>query len=352
MKKIISLALALVMMLGCLAAFASCQQPEENGLNFGKELLSVGSQLDALNGLVKGDADIAVIDSVMAGYYMNGVDTFKDYQILPGVILAEEQYGIAAKKGNAALIGKINEAMIALADTDYKNVATEYGLATETLVTATTANPNANATDESWNNVVAAKKLIVGYTLFAPIAYKDGDGADAELIGFDIDLAKAVVAYLNTTYSAEIEIEFIVIDWDNKIFELENKSIDVVWNGMTLTDKVKDAMGCSDPYCKNAQVVVVKADVADQYQDEASLADLAFAVEAGSAGKETVEGLGLNFTEVAYQSDALMEVAAGTSDACVIDLLMAGAMIGEGTSYPDLVYTDKLTTEEYGVGWN
>ena len=107
MKKIISLALALIMMLGCIATFAACQQPDEdNGLNFGKELLSVGSQLDALNGLVKGDADIAVIDSVMAGYYMNGVDTFKDYQVLSGVVLAEEQYGIAAKKGNAALIGK------------------------------------------------------------------------------------------------------------------------------------------------------------------------------------------------------------------------------------------------------
>ncbi|MBQ2302700.1 MAG: transporter substrate-binding domain-containing protein [Oscillospiraceae bacterium] len=185
-------------------------------------------------------------------------------------------------------------------------------------------------------------KLVVGITDFAPMDYEDENG---EWIGFDADMAKEFAEYLG------VEVEFIVIDWDNKIFELENKSIDVVWNGMTLTDKVKDAMGTSDPYCKNAQVVVVKADVADQYQDEASLADLAFAVEAGSAGKETVEGLGLNFTEVAYQSDALMEVAAGTSDACVIDLLMAGAMIGEGTGYPDLAYTVSLTSEEYVVGF-
>ena len=185
-------------------------------------------------------------------------------------------------------------------------------------------------------------KLVVGITDFAPMDYEDENG---EWIGFDADMAKEFAEYLG------VEVEFIVIDWDNKIFELENKSIDVVWNGMTLTDKVKEAMGCSDPYCKNAQVVVVKADVADQYQDEASLADLAFAVEAGSAGKETVEALALNFTEVAYQSDALMEVAAGTSDACVIDLLMAGAMIGEGTGYPDLAYTVSLTSEEYVVGF-
>ena len=185
-------------------------------------------------------------------------------------------------------------------------------------------------------------KIVVGITDFAPMDFEDENG---EWIGFDADMAKEFAEYLG------VEVEFIVIDWDNKIFELENKSIDVVWNGMTLTDKVKDAMGCSDPYCKNAQVVVVKADVADQYQDEASLADLAFAVEAGSAGKETVEALALNFTEVAYQSDALMEVAAGTSDACVIDLLMAGAMIGEGTGYPDLTYTVSLTSEEYVVGF-
>lgn len=295
MKKIISLALALIMMLGCIAAFASCKQPEEdNGLNFGKELLSVGSQLDALNGLVKGDADIAVIDSVMAGYYMNGVDTFKDYQILPGVILAEEQYGIAAKKGNAALIGKINEAMIALADTEYKNVATNYGLATETLVTATTANPNANATDESWNKVVEAKKLIIGYTLFAPIAYKDSDGADAKLIGFDIDLAEAVVGYLNEEYSAEVEVEFIVIDWDNKEKMLADGSIDLVWNGMTITDERLEAMEISVPYLANKQVAIVKkADAANYGANKeeffAKTADAIIIAEKGSAGEELVQ---------------------------------------------------------------
>ena len=293
MKKIISLTLALIMMLGCVAVFASCQTPEEE-LNFGKELLSVGSQLDALNGLVKGDADIAVIDSVMAGYYMNGVDTFKDYQILPGVILAEEQYGIAAKKGNAALIGKINEAMIALVDTDYKDIAAQYGLTTETLVTATTTNPNANATDSSWNDVVTAKKLIVGYTVFAPIAYKDSDGEDAQLIGFDIDLAKAVVNYLNTTYSTQIEIEFIVIDWDEKETLLANGSIDLVWNGMTITDERLEAMEISVPYLANKQVAIVKKVDAAKYGSTKeeffkNTAEAVIIVEKGSAGEELVK---------------------------------------------------------------
>ena len=211
MKKLISLVLATLMLLGCVAAFSACQQPEadkDNGLVFGKELLSVESQLDALNGLKKGDADIAVIDSIMAGYYMNSTNEFKDYQIISGLVLAEEEYGIAAKKGNRALIGKINEALIALVDTDYKAIANTYGLTSELLVKADTVNPDANATDDSWNAVVASKKIVVGYTLFAPIAYMDGDGEDAAFVGFDIDLAKAVVAYLNATYNAEIEVEF------------------------------------------------------------------------------------------------------------------------------------------------
>ena len=295
MKKIISLALALIMMLGCIATFASCKQPEEdNGLNFGKELLSVGSQLDALNGLVKGDADIAVIDSVMAGYYMNSVDTFKDYQVLSGVVLAEEQYGIAAKKGNAALIGKINEAMIAMVDGNYKTVAETYGLTSELLVKADTANPNAEATDESWNKVVEAKKLIIGYTLFAPIAYTDGDGEGAELIGFDIDLAKAVVAYLNEKYNAEVAVEFIVIEWNEKEALLENGSIDLVWNGMTITDERLAAMEISVPYLANKQVAVVKKADASKYganKEEffKNTADAVIIAEKGSAGEELVK---------------------------------------------------------------
>ena len=184
--------------------------------------------------------------------------------------------------------------------------------------------------------------LVVGITDFAPMDYKDENG---EWIGFDADMAKAFAESLG------VEAEFVEIDWDNKILELDGKTIDCVWNGMTLTEDVLSAMECSNAYCNNAQVVIVPADVADQYQDEESLADLTFAVEAGSAGEEQVQALGLNYTPVTAQSDALMEVAAGTSDAAVIDSLMAAAMVGEGTGYEDLTYTIGLNSEEYGVGF-
>ena len=184
--------------------------------------------------------------------------------------------------------------------------------------------------------------LVVGITNFEPMDYKDENG---EWVGFDAELSTAFAEELG------VDVEFVEIDWDNKILELEGKTIDCVWNGMTLTPEVTSAMECSEAYLENAQVVVVPSDKADQYQDEDSLADLSFAAEAGSAGEEELEARGLSVTPVTAQADALMEVAAGTSDAAVIDLLMAAAMIGEGTSYSDLTYTVHLNSEEYGVGF-
>ena len=133
--------------------------------------------------------------------------------------------------------------------------------------------------------------------------------------------------------------------------ELETKAIDVVWNGMTLDDEVKSLMDTSNPYCLNGQVVVVPAEKAADYQTVESLSGLNFAVENESAGAKQLDALNLSYTAKLTQADALLEVASGASDACVIDLLMAGAMIGENTSYPNLTYTVQLNSEEYGVGF-
>ena len=184
--------------------------------------------------------------------------------------------------------------------------------------------------------------LVVGVTDFAPMDYKDDSG---NWIGFDADMASAFAE------SIGVKAEFVEIDWDNKIMELDGKTIDCVWNGMTLTDEVTSSMACSDAYCNNAQVVIVPQDKADQYQTVDSIKELTFAVEAGSAGEDQAKELGLNYTAVKAQSDALMEVAAGTSDAAIIDSLMAAAMVGEGTGYANLTYTVGLNSEEYGVGF-
>ena len=188
------------------------------------------------------------------------------------------------------------------------------------------------------DTIKANGKLIVGITDFAPM---DFVGENGEWVGFDADLAKAFAESLG------VKAEFTVIDWDNKTLELDAGNIDCVWNGMTLTDGVKAAMETSKPYCGNAQVVVAPKDKATGLDYGA----LTFAVEAGSAAEELAKGKGWKIASMQSQGDALLEVASGASDACIIDQLMAGAMIGEGTSYPDLVQVEGLNAEEYGVGF-
>ena len=205
------------------------------------------------------------------------------------------------------------------------------------------AAPEAQQEASDFDKIAEDKKVIVGITDFAPMDYME----NGEWTGFDAELARAVFGKLG------LECEFVEIDWDNKILELNNGSIDCVWNGMTLTDEVLSAMDCSKPYVVNAQVVVMKQDnPAVSGATEQSVADLTFAVEAGSAGEAAAQDREYaNITSLAAQSNALMEVASGTADACIIDLTMANAMTGEGTSYPDLVKVLELDKEEYGIGF-
>lgn len=184
--------------------------------------------------------------------------------------------------------------------------------------------------------------LIVGITEFEPMDYQNEAG---EWIGFDADLARAFADSLG------VEAVFQVIEWDNKVMELDGKTIDVVWNGMTLTDEVLSAMECSNAYCNNAQVVILPADSAEDYPDAASMSELNFAVESGSAGEAMAIENGFSYTPVVDQATAVLEVSSGTCQAAIIDSLMAAAMVGEGTSYADLTYTISLNSEEYGVGF-
>ena len=188
--------------------------------------------------------------------------------------------------------------------------------------------------------------MIVGITDYAPMDYKDENG---NWTGFDAEMAELVCKELG------VKCEFFVLaDWGKKFYELETKNIDAIWNGMTITEEVKLNTNCSDPYVINAQVLVMKADVVGDYDAVELLSSLTFAVENGSAGQDAVMGLGIPETQIVATQDqaaALMEVSAGTSDACVIDITMAKAMTGEGTSYADLAPGISLTSEEYGVGF-
>ena len=187
-------------------------------------------------------------------------------------------------------------------------------------------------------------KIIVGITDYAPMDYKE-KGSD-EWTGFDAEFARLFAKELG------VEVEFIEIDWDNKFIELDAGTIDCVWNGMTITDEAKANASVSNPYVRNAQVLVMKADKVANYTNGEQAKDLKFAVEKGSAGADCAEREGYkNVTEVDTQSTALMEVEAGTADATIIDITMANAMTGEGTSYADLAKGFEYSSEEYGVAF-
>ena len=203
----------------------------------------------------------------------------------------------------------------------------------------------AESTGESDLQYIKDKgKMTIGYTVYAPMNYTDENG---EFVGFDTELATAVCEQLG------VEPEFVEINWDTKVVELDAKSIDCIWNGMTLTDDIMANTACTKPYAKNAQVVVMKT--GSGYTSTADLVGKTVVAEAGSAGETTIqedENLAqADYVSKSVQTDCLMEVAAGTADAAVLDLTLASAMIGEGTDYADLEIVDELNAEEYGVAF-
>ncbi len=212
----------------------------------------VASQADALMEVASGTSDAAIIDLLMAGAMIGEGTSYPDLQHTTE--LTTEEYGVGCRKGSD-LAEYIN---IVFADTYehgvMKQTATTYGVQ-EALVEQPAlgqlAEVDTSAADSDVAYIQGKGTLIVGITDFAPMDYKDESG---EWIGFDADMARIVAEKLG------VEAQFVEIDWDNKVMELDSKNIDVVWNGMTLTPEVTSAMECTNPYCNNAQVIVVPAE--------------------------------------------------------------------------------------------
>ena len=208
-------------------------------------------------------------------------------------------------------------------------------------------NSAAEGSASDWDYIADKGTLVAGITYYEPMNYLDDNG---ELTGFETEFTKAVCEKLG------VKAEFQVIDWNQKIIELQSKTIDVIWNGMTVEEEFKEQINFSTPYIRNKQVVVIKAENAEKYADLASMTGVTIAAENGSAGQtavETNETLKTNqFISCAAQKDVLLEIKAGTTEIGVIDYVMAKASIGEGTDYADLMIVEsvELTPEEYAIG--
>lgn len=212
----------------------------------GYQVNAVASQADALMEVASGTSDAAIIDLLMAGA-MIGEGT--SYPTLTHTEeLTSEKYGVGCRKGSD-LAAYINSVFAeSYADGTMQEIATTYGVQESLLEQS--ADDFVPGEDSDVAYIQDKGSLIVGMTDFEPMDYKSDNG---EWIGFDADMAKLVAEKLG------VEVQFVEIDWDNKIMELDSKNIDVVWNGMTLTDEVTSSMECTNAYCNNAQVVVVPA---------------------------------------------------------------------------------------------
>ena len=205
-----------------------------------------------------------------------------------------------------------------------------------------------SAEKTDWDYVKENGKLVIGMTLFEPMNYKDENG---ELTGFETEFAKAVCEELG------VETEFQEINWDAKEVELNSKTIDCIWNGMTITDERKENMSISIPYMENKQVMVVRKDDADKYSAAESADGATVIAEAGSAGEDVAKEDAF-FKDAKYisgksQAMALMEVKAFTSDIAIIDFIMSKGTIREDSDYADLTVLESksFAPEEYGVAF-
>lgn len=215
--------------------------------------------------------------------------------------------------------------------------------------TGTSSNSSSEASSEStgdWSYIQDKGELVIGITYFEPMNYKDENG---ELTGFETEFAQKVCEKLG------VKAVFQKIDWDSKEVELNSKTIDCIWNGLTITDERKENMDISTPYMENKQVMVTKAENADKYTSADALSGATVVAEKKSAGEEVAQSdeffKNAEYVSVDSQAKALLEVKSGTADIAVIDYVMSIGTISEGTDYADLKVVEgkDFAKEQYGI---
>lgn len=209
---------------------------------------AVDTQNKALMEVKSGTADAAIVDYVLSiGSIGEGTD-FEDL-VVKGEGYSPEYYGIAFRKGSD-VTAKVNEAIKTLKDNGkLAQIAKNYKLEDRIVATDSFEAFKQSENNSDWEYIKNKGKMIIGITYFAPMNYLD---ADNKLIGFETEFAKAVCDILG------VEAEFVEINWNSKEAELQAKSIDCIWNGMTINDERKANMSITIPYMENQQVMIVK----------------------------------------------------------------------------------------------
>ena len=272
MKKLLCLVLAVVMLVGCLAACGKT----ETALNVvaekesaGEEVIladeffknaiytAVDTQSKALMEVSSGTADGCVVDYVCSiGMIGEGTD-YAGLSVVEKYAFADEQYGIAFRKGSTKTVAMVNAAINELIQNGkLAEIAAKYKLSEQIETTLAQIPADDTLDTADWEYIKAKGTLVIGITYFEPMNYIDENN---ELTGFETEFAKAVCEILGVTPV------FQEISWTAKETELNAKNIDCIWNGLTITPERQETMEISKPYMNNKQVLVVKTENVDKY---------------------------------------------------------------------------------------
>ena len=290
-KKILISVLALIMAVACVGCFTACNKNEKGTYT------ALQAQANVFTELNSKTADVGVMDYTMANYLLKTESALAtNLMIVDGIEFEKEYYGIAFRKPAEGkdyniLCDAVNDALIALKDTDYATIANKYnvnGNKVDLAYSTSYAKKSGVADTADLDKITAAGKIVVGFTFNAPMALGSGDKPNG---GFDTELAEKVVSYINAQKGINIAIEWKLIDWGNKEAEMEAGTIDCIWNGLTITDARSAMWDITLPYLENKQCVVIRKADKDTYTTADSIKTARLVAEEGSAGEDVIKEL-------------------------------------------------------------
>lgn len=283
MKKKITVIVSIISIVFVMAfALAACNKETKPGYT------ALSAQADVFKELNAKTADVGIMDYTMANYLLSVDSAMAKNLTIADVEFEKEYYGIAFRKAADgkynALTDLVNQTLSELKDSDYKTIAKKYGISAATLDLAYTA-PTGEA-DNTELDHIKKNGIVIGFTLNAPMALGEGDKTTG---GFDTDLAKAVFAKISEKVGKTIEVEFKLIDWSKKESEMEAKTIDCVWNGLTVTPARAAQWSITMNYLENKQCAVIRKADKDKYNSYDALKKARIVAEDGSAGEDAAK---------------------------------------------------------------
>lgn len=283
MKKKITVIVSIISIVFVMAfALAACNKETKPGYT------ALSAQADVFKELNAKTADVGIMDYTMANYLLSVDSAMAKNLTIADVEFEKEYYGIAFRKAADgkynALTDLVNQVLVELKDADYKTIAERYGISAATL-DLVYSKPTGEA-DNTELDHIKKNGIVIGFTLNAPMALGEGDKTTG---GFDTDLAKAVFAKISEKVGKTIEVEFKLIDWSKKESEMEAKTIDCVWNGLTVTPARAAQWSITMNYLENKQCAVIRKADKDKYNSYDALKNARIVAEDGSAGEDAAK---------------------------------------------------------------